>query len=567
MAGAEGRTGIVRVSGGPTSIMADLDDLEHACVGLERLDPAVETLRVPVRQWAEELPAHAETVPGVLVAVERLRDLEVDAVRLQELARVTAASVRLSVDGYRAAERGARHAVERAQYSAADAAAHVWEEGRDGLTVDEAERLVRNAMNSAGQSLLALAVSRGMFLGLFKVPGADRVRTAVDHRAAARAAKEASADGRDGRGLGERAWVRGRGSLVRRTLSDPVGTVAGWIMDGPVGDVYDEVVNWETAGEGVAALWGELPVEVVGEVEQIVGGPERLDGGVGSIIALQDQLRQAGPGRIGITRVAAADGEDSYIVMLPGTQLGQPLEPRHRVGADGAEYLNFADMAGIGDAVGHSSERTGDAVAAALAAAGVPDGARIVLGGHSQGGMHAVNLSVHPALSERYRVAGGYTYGAPSGNLEAAEGVPFLELVDEHDLVTALDGGPAPATADRTSVLLGSAPSVTGEEFRRYLQALEADHAELPEHLAGVGERVMEHHHLENYRRLVAAQEARGPEAWGEAAPTVAALGLLVGGQVVSQQTVPLGRRQPDPWGRPQQPEPPREQPRRADGR
>ena len=71
--------------------MADLDDLEHACLGLE---PALTALRIPVRQWAEELPAHAEAAPAVLDVTVRLQDLEVNAVQVQEIARTAATSVR-----------------------------------------------------------------------------------------------------------------------------------------------------------------------------------------------------------------------------------------------------------------------------------------------------------------------------------------------------------------------------------------------------------------------------------------------------------------------------------------
>lgn len=557
-------TGIARVAGGPTSVMADLDDLEHACVGLERLEPALESLRLPLRGWAEELPAHAEVAPAVTAAAGRLRELEVNAVKVQEIARTTATSVRMSVDRYRAAERGARHAVERAQYAAGEALDHVWAEGQDGFSVDEAEWLVRNSLNSIAESGLATAVTAGLFGGAMKLPGIARHRELFDAKASARAAKSADPEGKDGRSRVSKLVAQGRTLGAKQPLADPAGALAGWVMDGPVGDAYDEVVNWENAtevlAEALTVVAMDQPVDVVGEVEQVSGGPSRLDGGVGDLMALQDQASGAGPGRIAVTQVRAADGRDTYIVAIPGTQAGVPLEERHRVGADGLEYMNFIDVWGIADAVGRRSERTGEAVAQALAKAGVPDGARIVPAGHSQGGLHAVNLLSHESLAERYEMAGAYTYGAPTANLRTPEGTPVLHLEDEHDLTAAADGGPNPATVDRVTVTLSSTPTVTTEEFQQYVEhlgRLRADRdlaavqdgyeaaQELPAHLGDVPERLMEHHHLSSYRDLVEAQEARGPEAWGAAAGTVATLGRMTQGRVVAQKTVALGRREP----------------------
>ena len=232
--------------------------------------------------------------------------------------------------------------------------------------------------------------------------------------------------------------------------------------------------------------------------------------------------------------------------------------------------------------MGRNSQRTGDAVAAALAAAGVPDGARVLPAGHSQGGLHAVNLLSHEALASRYEMAGAYTYGSPTANLPTPEGTPVLHLEDEHDLTAALDGGPNPATVDRATVILASTPSVTTQEFQEYVEYLRVldedyDLSEVPEdyeamkrlpaHLADVPRRLMEHHGIGSYRELVEAQEARGFEAWGEAAPTVAALGLLTGGRVLSQKTVPLGRRRPEPWERQPRPAHPRARLGRLGGR
>lgn len=547
----------IAVSGGPTSIMADLDDLEHACAGLERLEPALRDMRAPLRQWEFEVQAHSDVLPEVAALSRELQGIEAEMARVQETTGTSAASVRASVDRYRAAERGARHAVERAQYSAAEAVAHVWSSGQDGFTVDEAEHLVRNALNSVGETGLAAAITSGLFAGGVRAPGMSRFRGLVDAKEAARVAKAADASGKDSRSLAKKLSAQGRSLGVKDPLKDPAAALAGWIMDGPAGDAYDEVANWESLSQAMLRHQAQQRVEVLGPAEDVVGGPSSLDGGVGAVMGLQDQASGAGPGHIAVTQVRAADGRDTYLVTLPGTQ-DSPLEDRYERGEDGTPYDNFIGWGGVADAVGRKSARTGDAVAQALAAAGVPEGARVVSAGHSQGGMHAVNMLSHPTLAGRYEMVGAYTYGAPAANLPTPVGTPVLHLEDEHDLTVALDGGPNPATVDRVTVTLSSTPSVTSAEFREYVEALEAVREErdldavqdgweaaqrLPAHLRDVPDRLEEHHRLSSYQELVAAQEARGPEAWGAAAGTVAALGRMTEGRVVSQKTVPLGRR------------------------
>jgi hypothetical protein len=544
MSGKGERAGIVRVAGGPTSIMADLDDLEHACVGLERLEPRVTALQVPLRRWAEELPAYAAAAPGALTALERLRELEVHAVQVQEIARTTATSVRMSVDGYRAAERGARHAVERVQFSAGEAAGYLHRAADGGLTVDEMEVIVRNAPNSVAEAVLTMLVTAGLFKGAVKPLPATWRRT-LDGKEAQRHARASGPDGEDARSLQAVLGAKLRTSVAKSPLKDPASAISGWVMDGPVGDVADEVVNVENLTQAALAHLMDQPVEVVGEVEEVTGGPASLDGGVASVLGLEEQVRQAGPGRIGITRVMAEDGADTYVVVIPGTQYQVPLEEAHRVGADGMEYMNAFGGFGIADAAGRRSEHTGAGVAAALAAAGVPERSRVVVVGHSQGGMHAVNLLSHSALTERFHMAGAYTFGAPTANLTTPEGVPVLHLEDQHDPVVAADGGPNPSSVDRVSVTLRSSPAVGADELRDYLEVRGRGDLRLPEHLRDVEERLLAHHHLNSYRGLVQTQEEGGPEAWGAAASTVGALGLMSRGRVVGQWSVPLGRREP----------------------
>lgn len=552
---------IVRVSGGPRSVMADLDDLEHTCVGLEQLEPSLSALRMPLRQWAEELPAHAGAAPVVHSAAERLRQLEVEAVQVQEIARTTATSVRISVDRYRAAERGARHAVERAEHTLAEARDHLVEAGRDGLTVDEAEQIVRNAVNSGARTAIAALIARGLFTGIAKkAPMPDSVRGMVDVETGKRRARAAGPSGEDARSPWAKARTKGASMLAKGQFSDPAAALAAWVMAGPAGDAVDEVANVENTMAAAGLALPSQPVELMGEPREVAAPPEALDGGVGSVMDLQDAVVAAGPGHLGITEVETASGETAYILTLPGTQT-EALEnppPAGDLAPAYWRYEGFAGEAGIVDALGRRSEKTGEGVAAALAAAGVPAGATVVTAGHSQGGLHAVNLLSHGSLATRYRMAGAYTYGAPSANLPTPRGTPVLQVEDGHDVVVASDGGPNPATADRVTVTLASAAPLTGDELAELLADPSVGEALSPtrreerlERTRELGQRILEPHRYSAYREQVGAVEAAGLAGWGAAAPTVQRLGRLTRGRVVRQQTVPLGRvtRVPQPEG------------------
>lgn len=543
---------VLRVSGGPTSVMADLDDLEHACVGLERLEPALSALRMPLRQWAPELPAHAGAAPVVHSAAELLRQLEVETVQVQEIARTTATSVRMSVERYRAAERGARHAVERAEYTLGQVRDHLVAAGQDGLTVDEAEQIVRNAVNSGARTVIASLIARGLFTGVAKTaPMPGSVRSLVDVETAKRRARAAGPSGEDLRSAWEKGRTRGMSMLAKGQFADPAAVLAAWVMDGPVGDAVDEIANVENTMAAAGVALPSQPVQLLGAPQEVAAPPADLDGGVGSVMDLQDAVMAAGPGHLGITEVETASGETAFILTLPGTQT-EALQSPPPV-ADGApedwRYEGFAGEAGIVDALGRRSAGTGEGVVAALAAAGVPAGATVVTAGHSQGGLHAVNLLSHGALSARYRMAGAYTYGAPSANLPTPRGTPVLQVEDAHDAVAAADGGPNPATVDRVTVTLDSAAPLTGDELAELLadpsvgETLSpARREERLDRARELGQRMLEPHRYSAYREQVGAVEAAGLAGWGAAGATVQRLGRFTRGRVVRQQTVPLGR-------------------------
>jgi pimeloyl-ACP methyl ester carboxylesterase len=88
--------------------------------------------------------------------------------------------------------------------------------------------------------------------------------------------------------------------------------------------------------------------------------------------------------------------------------------------------------------------------------AGVRPDDDVVLVGHSEGGMVAVNAATHFAGSGEFHVGHVITAGAPAGLLmdRVPATVQVLALENAGDVVTHLDGRPNPDRANVTTVTL-----------------------------------------------------------------------------------------------------------------
>jgi pimeloyl-ACP methyl ester carboxylesterase len=163
--------------------------------------------------------------------------------------------------------------------------------------------------------------------------------------------------------------------------------------------------------------------------------------GVAGLLALVAGRAGTGPpppGRVDVAAVRTSDAEGrprtAYVVALPGTTdwspPGRAADPAH------VRTLQANLQLMSGNATAEVA-----ALPAALAAAGVPAGATVVLVGHSQGGMTARAAAADPRLLARYRVGAVLTAGSPTGAMAApAPGVPVLALEHADDIVPALDG-------------------------------------------------------------------------------------------------------------------------------
>lgn len=181
-----------------------------------------------------------------------------------------------------------------------------------------------------------------------------------------------------------------------------------------------------------------------------------------------------------IQRIDHEDGTRSWVVAVPGTMGGlqfpsatdQPMS----IDTNVSEYVGFTTAA---DAL----------VISAMAAAGIRPGEKVLIAGHSLGGMVAVNLARDPALRDRFTFGGVVTFGSPVGHLPPAEGVPTLNVQNAEDPFPGLSGqvGARPAGPAEGEVVvvreLGSAagPGVGSHNLETYSEtAAEVDASESP---------------------------------------------------------------------------------------
>lgn len=151
----------------------------------------------------------------------------------------------------------------------------------------------------------------------------------------------------------------------------------------------------------------------------------------------------APPGTVAVQKVTGHDGAVSWTVLVPGTQSVLPADHPW----DGRTDLEL--MGGHADGATAAIER-------ALADSGVGPDEPVTLVGHSLGGIAAATLVARPDFTERYRVGGLVTAGAPTSPGATPPGVPVLHLETPEELVSHTDGRSAaenPRTRDRVTVV------------------------------------------------------------------------------------------------------------------
>lgn len=223
-------------------------------------------------------------------------------------------------------------------------------------------------------------------------------------------------------------------------LHDQAMAIA-WLVTETTGRAFgllDEGEGWEVDVRRAAA-------------PECVPAPTTTDAllaGIGSL---------GGPGSRGgvrVTEVPLADGTTTWVVQVPGTHGGW---------AEGDPVpmdwpANVALMLHATSASKVAAER-----ALSLAQAGrAGPRDRVVLVGHSQGGIVAAALASDPAFARRHRVTHVVTAGSPIDDFPIPDSTQVLSLQHRTDPVHALDVSPPPDRRGWTTV--EATASVTARE-------------------------------------------------------------------------------------------------------
>ncbi len=163
-------------------------------------------------------------------------------------------------------------------------------------------------------------------------------------------------------------------------------------------------------------------------------------GSLGSAMRRVSDLEHAPSADLAVERVVAADGTTRWVVELPGMRhMGVSADPE--------------DLSGSVAAMALPATAYTRSVGKALDAAGVPRGAPVLLVGHSEGGIVAMDLAGDPAFNGgRVRVTHVVAAGSPISSKPVApgSGTAVLSVENVNDIVTHLDAvAAAPETPQR----------------------------------------------------------------------------------------------------------------------
>jgi hypothetical protein len=385
------------VRGGPTSIHANLDELERGSMLLAEAAAESTALAVRAAGWGSLMTIAAQQSPLAGALGARTAELSSGLLAVGMEAEALEHAVGFSVRSYREAEgRALRAFQEVAGVPAFVLAAGLAWEGRP-LPVPLTDLAIQGAPDAVAAVLGA--ASGGLATGFW-----------ITSEATGRVARD---DGRSGPLTGpERLYP----------LITTGGIVAGLVQIGPV------------------------RVRSVGRATD----EYRMDGSLTGLMAQLERTRAdvSGPGAVQVTRVSP-DAEDApervWLVALPGTQGGDYRDE------DGWS-TNAFDMGGNAEAMALDSQHVAKGIHEALAAAGAQPGDAVVPMGYSQGGIHAARLAADPRLTGVYDMQGLVTVGSPTGEIALDQDIEALHLEHDQDVVTGLDGRGNPQGVNRTTV-------------------------------------------------------------------------------------------------------------------
>ncbi|MDR6988292.1 pimeloyl-ACP methyl ester carboxylesterase [Paenarthrobacter nitroguajacolicus] len=174
--------------------------------------------------------------------------------------------------------------------------------------------------------------------------------------------------------------------------------------------------------------------------ERMEESTEYVDPSMAESLRRLERLHARNDGEIEVIRFDN-NGSASWMVLIPGTQPNSPS-------------TNPLDIPGVGEALGYDSDQVVPAIGQALREAGAEAGDQVVAVGHSQGGVHAMNLAQNQAFLSEFDLRYVLTAGAPVGGITPEPGISSLHLEHAQDWVPGADGRMNADTKDRVTVSL-----------------------------------------------------------------------------------------------------------------
>lgn len=214
--------------------------------------------------------------------------------------------------------------------------------------------------------------------------------------------------------------------LASRANAMTGGTLSPWLGGSDV----------RTAARRLGQLWPDgrpVVTPLPDDQRGLVTRPPRNVSDLLAALDLRAVRSSAEQDQIGVRAISRADGSRAYIVDIPGTRSWSP--PRGSVNPSTHDLGTNVRVLG-GDATTRQA-----AVAEALRRAGAGSRDPVMLVGHSQGGMVAVQAA-HDAGTVQfpYDVRNVLTVGSPIARAEVPSSVQVLALENAHDVVPNLDG-------------------------------------------------------------------------------------------------------------------------------
>ncbi|WGH92856.1 hypothetical protein QDX21_11240 [Auritidibacter ignavus] len=263
------------------------------------------------------------------------------------------------------------------------------------------------------------------------------------------------------------------GGLALGTVANVTEAGLKLITDNP--ELSQTEALWMLAG-GVVGTAGLLRVGRYDTTNTTKGDTDaqgwaeagRADGSIAWLLKHQEGSfpENAGESSMQVGRITLDSGEEVYTVSYPGSQfddldISDPDElfnPQQLLQDFGFEE-NAWGATGMREGMTLGSQHVADATVDILAEAGVPEGAKVIFSGYSQGGMHASTVATNPKITDVYDVEAVVTYGAPDHHVDHDPDTIYLGFQHIRDRATALSGPVPDGGVNHSRVILEDLPA------------------------------------------------------------------------------------------------------------